>query len=113
MPATLTLDDREHLIAHIEGLQATLSKRNAVIADLTEKLRVANEGEPTQAVLLKAYRDGWRACAATFGAVAHEAEAALRTLSKIGRRAHIDGYDLAEKVERPARPAHIEEPTDA
>lgn len=46
--ATATFSGPANLITHIEGLQASLTKRNARIAELEEKLDLAENGEPTQ-----------------------------------------------------------------
>ena len=51
----------ENLHIHIEGLQATLAKRNLLIADMKED--VANPDPRHKRELDKAYKDGWRACA--------------------------------------------------
>ena len=51
----------ENLHIHIDGLQATLAKRNLLIADMKED--VANPDPRHKRELDKAYKDGWRACA--------------------------------------------------
>jgi len=51
----------ENLHIHIEGLQATLAKRNLLIANMKED--VANPDPRHKRELNKAYKDGWRACA--------------------------------------------------
>jgi len=51
----------ENLHIHIEGLQATLAKRNIRIAEMQED--VANPNPRQERAIKKAYKDGWRACA--------------------------------------------------
>jgi len=51
----------ENLYIHIKGLQATLTERNLLIADMKED--VANPDQRHKRDLDKAYKDGWRACA--------------------------------------------------
>jgi hypothetical protein len=51
----------ENLHIHIEGLQATLAKRNLLIANMKED--VANPDPRHERAIKKAYKDGWRACA--------------------------------------------------
>jgi hypothetical protein len=51
----------ENLHIHIQGLQATLAKRNLLIANMKED--VANPDLRHKRELDKAYKDGWRACA--------------------------------------------------
>lgn len=56
--------NRESLLIHIEGLQATLTKRNARIAELEAK--ITKDGKKIQAELAirKAYKKGWTDAAA-------------------------------------------------
>ena len=51
----------ENLHIYIEGLTATLAKRNLLIADMKED--VANPNPRQERAIKKAYKDGWRACA--------------------------------------------------
>lgn len=57
----MQIDDRESLIIHIEGLQATLTKRNARIAVFGGQLR--NPEILTEQAKEREYRRGWEACA--------------------------------------------------
>lgn len=96
MTTSITVDDREGLIAHIEGLQATLSKRNDRIRQLEEQLAAAEGGEPTAPALRKAYRDGWKAAAARALNGIQEARVALDSV----RRPALDTYLAGEHVEQ-------------
>lgn len=59
----MKLDTREELIVHIEGLQATLTKRNARIAELEAKLSVPVDlPEHIEKLVDKSYKKGWRDC---------------------------------------------------
>lgn len=80
--AEITLSGPENLIAHIKGLQATLTERNQVIANLQEQLGLAENGEPQQKALAKAYRDGWKACAGRLTRITVDAALALRDINK-------------------------------
>ena len=51
----------ENLHIHIDGLQATLAKRNIRIAEMEED--VADPNPRQERAIKKAYKDGWRACA--------------------------------------------------
>lgn len=92
---TLVLTGPENLVNHIEGIQATLTKRNARIAELEEALRLAVDGEPSQEALKKAYRRGWKACASS---AMTGVSAAARALQEAQRMAY-SAYDEGERVE--------------
>ena len=53
---------REVLLVHIEGLQATLTKRNARIAELEAQLAADPDSPVAQREITKAYNRGWREC---------------------------------------------------
>lgn len=60
----MKLETDEALKIHIEGLQATLTKRNARIAELEAKLaKPVDLPEEVKKLLNKAYKEGWQACA--------------------------------------------------
>ena len=59
----MKLETEEALKIHIEGLQATLTKRNARIAELEEKLTIPTPLEPEiEKRIKKAYKQGWQDC---------------------------------------------------
>lgn len=57
---TITIPVSAAAQRHIEDLQSVLTKRNAQIEQLTERLKEAETGEPNQAALGKAYQRGWK-----------------------------------------------------
>lgn len=81
----MELQTDEALKIHIEGLQATLTKRNARIAELEAKL-----SEPidlpakTQKLIDKAYKKGWKDCSSVL--IENTRDAALQ-LGKIRKEA--------------------------
>lgn len=62
-PREPDMSKREALLVHIEGLQATLTKRNARIAELEAQLTAGSDSPLVERASRKAYRDGWEACA--------------------------------------------------
>jgi len=60
---TMTLEGRDALIVHIEGLQATLTKRNARIAELEAIVNGDKDNPKAAKAIRDAYRDGWQSCA--------------------------------------------------
>ena len=76
--------NRESLLIHIEGLQATLTKRNARIAELEAKVAELKNNPEAAVSKKRAYQEGWKACAA------HLMETTRKTaleLAKIRREA--------------------------
>lgn len=58
----MELDTREKLVVHIEGLQATLAKRNERIAELEKELTEQGKSKSIERAEKKAYKQGWRDC---------------------------------------------------
>lgn len=55
--------NRESLIAHIEGLQGVLRRRNETIKELSAKLaEPVDLGEAADKKIRAAYEEGWKAC---------------------------------------------------
>lgn len=79
---TITIPASKALHCHIEDLQATLTKRNARIEWLTERLEEAEKGEPNQKVLSMAYKRGWEAAANALMKAANDAALALGKVRK-------------------------------
>jgi hypothetical protein len=86
---------RENLIIHIEGLQATLTKRNKRIAELEAMLAGEGQDERQQRALDRARKEGWQACSEHLMSVTAEA---ARQLGKVRR----DAWDLYLEKEREA-----------
>lgn len=51
---------RESLLIHIEGLQATLTKRNTRIAELEAQLSLGDDSPTAKRAIAKAYKSGWQ-----------------------------------------------------
>jgi hypothetical protein len=79
---TITIPVSEAAQRHIEGLQATLTKRNQQIENLQTRLEEALIGEPNQAALGKAYQRGWKAAANLLMGTVHTAARALGEVNK-------------------------------
>jgi len=90
---TFTLPASEAIGVHIEGLQATLTKRNRVIERLTAQLEEAQRGEPSQAALSKAYRRGWQECSHH---LTNSTAIAAQALGKVRK----DAFEIYLKAER-------------
>lgn len=57
----MAIDSRiEKLTIHIEGLQATLAKRNIRIEELEKRIEQLKIGEPTQAEIRQSYKRGYK-----------------------------------------------------
>ena len=83
--------NRESLLIHIEGLQATLTKRNARIAEL--EARVAELKNNPEAAISKdrAYREGWKACAGHLMETTRKTALELGKIRKEAVRLYLDG----------------------
>lgn len=89
----MQIDDREGLIVHIEGLQATLTKRNKRIEELNQRVIDAENGDLPKAALERAYKDGWEACA---GSLMETARIGAQALGKVRR----DAFEVMLEAER-------------
>lgn len=79
---TITIPAKQALHAHIEHLQATLTKRNEQIERLTARLEEAENGEPNQSAMAAAHKRGWQAAADELMSVTAEAARALGKVRK-------------------------------
>jgi len=84
MTADLDMTKRDNLIVHIEGLQATLTKRNARIAELEAFIAGEGKEERDERALKNAYKKGWNECAMAMG---NGAQAAIVALGNLRREA--------------------------
>lgn len=89
---TVTLPAKEAVQLHIEHLQSTITKRNAEIERLNQRLIEAESGEPNQHALERAYKRGWQAAAGHLMKASAEAAQALGKLRK-------DAWDIYLKSE--------------
>lgn len=76
-PREPDMSKRESLLVHIEGLQATLTKRNARIAELEAQLSAGSDSPLVQNAIRKAYQNGWKACAGHLMEATRDAAVAL------------------------------------
>jgi hypothetical protein len=79
----------EALHIHIEGLQATLTKRNARIAELEAKL--ADPELINNVAVKRAYRNGWKACAGRMMEASKETALLLKEIRKDAFEIYLEG----------------------
>jgi len=87
------MEKRESLLIHIDGLQATLTKRNARIAELEAQLALGNDSPITKRAVAKAYKSGWQDAA---GHLMETTRTAALALNKV----RSDAWHLYLKAER-------------
>lgn len=87
------LDNRESLIIHIEGLQATLAKRNQRIAELEERLK--HPEHITTQMEQRHFKAGWEACSNHLVGATHRMAAELAKV----RREALNVYWQGERLE--------------
>lgn len=83
--------DLEHLHIHIEGLQATLTKRNARIAELEAQVAELKNNPLAGISKDRAYRDGWKACAGHLMETTRKTALQLSEVRKEAFRLYMDG----------------------
>ncbi len=89
---TIELKTNESLIAHIEGLQSTLTKRNERIAQLEERLaQPVDLPEAIQKIKKKAYETGFKVCAALLIDSTKDAAMALSKIRKDAMKLYMEG----------------------
>jgi len=81
----------ENLHIHIEGLQATLTKRNERIAQLEAKVETLTNNPVAGAAEKKAYKKGWQDAASHLQDTAKTAARALAEINKDAFRIWLDG----------------------
>lgn len=79
---TLSIPVKQAVQAHVEHLQATLTKRNQKIEQLTLRLAEAEAGEPNQRAIQAAYRRGWEEASGQLMETTRKAAASLGVLRK-------------------------------
>lgn len=80
--ADLDMGKKENLIVHIEGLQATITKRNERISQLEAQIAGEGADEREQRALKKAHRQGWQECASHLMETTRQAAFALGQVRK-------------------------------
>lgn len=78
----MNIDSKDQLIIHIEGLQATLTKRNARIAQLEDQLANVNAKHVNQLANSIAYKKGWKDCANQLSTISRETALQLAKVNK-------------------------------
>ena len=83
--------NRESLLIHIEGLQATLTKRNARIAELEAKITKNGQKIQTKLAIRKAYKKGWTDAAAKLLDITRQTALELSKVRKEAWRVYTEG----------------------
>jgi chromosome segregation ATPase len=81
----------ESLHIHIEGLQATLTKRNARITQLEAQVSELKLNPESAAKETKAYKAGWKACANHLQDASRKMAYQLRDIDKQAFRIWLEG----------------------
>jgi uncharacterized protein involved in exopolysaccharide biosynthesis len=81
----------ESLHIHIEGLQATLTKRNARITQLEAQVSELIANPEAGAKETKAYRAGWKACANQLQDATRKMAYQLREIDKQALKIWLEG----------------------
>jgi hypothetical protein len=92
----ITIPVTEAAKRHIEGLQATITKRNAQIGNLAARLQEAETGEPNQVALGKAYKRGWQEAANHLMSATQDAARALGAVRRDAFTIYLEAEKKAE-----------------
>lgn len=84
----------ESLHIHIEGLQATLTKRNARITQLEAQVTELKMNPEAGAKETKAYKAGWKAAADHLKSAANKMAYELREIDKASFKVWLEGDKL-------------------
>jgi uncharacterized protein involved in exopolysaccharide biosynthesis len=84
----------ESLHIHIEGLQATLAKRNARITQLETQVAELTANPEAGAKETKAYKAGWKAAASHLQETSRKMAYELRAIDKQAFRVWLEGDKL-------------------
>ena len=90
---TITFPASQAAKRHIEDLQASLTKRNRQIEQLSTALEEALTGEPNQKALGAAYKRGWKAAADLLMTTTQTAAIALGQVRK-------DAWNIYLQIEK-------------
>lgn len=85
------LEEIEALHIHIEGLQATLAKRNARIAELEAKVTKQGSKIQTEMAVRRAYNKGWKDCASKLAETTRLMALQLREVRSEAWRVYSEG----------------------
>lgn len=81
----------EALQIHVEGLQATLTKRNIRIAELEKQVESLKKNPMASAAEKKAYRQGWRDCAGKMMEITRMTSLELSKIRKEAFEIYLEG----------------------
>ena len=87
----IEVDPRDTLVRHIEGLQRTLTKRNARIEELEARLEAGEGSEYVVKARESGVREGWSACAQSMMNAASVAQRELGNVREAGWKAYLEG----------------------
>ena len=91
----MKLETDEALKIHIEGLQATLTKRNARIAELEAKLaEPVDVPEKVDKMVKNAYKRGWQDCARLMMEATKDTAQVLSKIRKDAFNLYVEGEKL-------------------
>lgn len=96
---TITIPVKEATQAHIEHLQATLTKRNERIAQLEERLAEAEAGEPNRERLGREFRAGYESAVINLSAEISKLMLSLEKVRGSTVNAYIEGPRLVQVEE--------------
>jgi len=85
---------REVQIVHIEGLQATLTRRNARIEQLEAQIAEGGNSPAQKAAIKKAFKRGWTECAQRLMAATSQAAGALTTINREAWQEYLNSEQL-------------------
>lgn len=85
------MSDIESLQIHIEGLQATLTKRNTRIAELEAKVTELKDNPLAAMSKERAYKEGWKACAGHLMETTRKTALELGKIRKEAFRLYLEG----------------------
>ena len=90
-PRVPDMRNREALLVHIEGLQVTITKRNAEIERLRAQIADGAESAAAKAAVRRAFKAGWQECSARLMEATSQASSALTTINRAAWAEYLKG----------------------
>ncbi len=87
----MNIETREQLIIHIEGLQATLTKRNARIEELEAQVEKLKKSPANKDAERKGYKQGWKDCASHLMEITRKTALELREIRREAFDLYLNG----------------------
>ena len=87
----MNIETKEQLIVHIEGLQATLTKRNARIEELEAEVQRLKHSPRNKDAERKGYKQGWKDCASQLMEITRKTALELREIRREAFELYLDG----------------------